>query len=389
MAIAERAAADGATPEQIAGFLAERGITMTPKAGGPPELPKGAPTPVTLPPQTTQSGPPATPVLQAPAPVVKTDAPNAEAAANLLATFESLKDANGKYMGKYTTVEEALRGAGHLANMAKSALRRAEEAEKLSTAQPGTPVAAPPAVVPTAAPAKPFVSPSHANLELAKARLDKVLSKVNESGFDGDSAREYAEATREVAREEARAVAVDAQARETYERETESARWEATNRYMAEKYPESQNVSDDEFNLFLRLNPLLVEAMSALRTNGREARAAELGYTEFVKARGEVPVVPGTPSRAAAERAEEDLNQREQVRKELRDQALRDAGIVHGSAGGSSSAETPGIVGPSQDDINSAATRMRREGEAPGSQSAAEWRHMTIGRFLPPEIFGR
>lgn len=386
--LAERGRANGATEEQISAFLAERGVKYTPPAGGQPVQTEGAPTPVTTTQQTQQSGPPATPQTPPSTPAVKTDASLADKANDVLAQFEALKGPDGKYMGKYNSLFEALNGAGHLANMAKSALARADQLEAQLKAAPGQPIVAPPAAAPAAAPAKPFTPPSHATLELAKARLDKVLSKVNESGFDGDSAREYAEATREVAREEARAVAADAQAREEYERETESRRWAETNRYMAENYPESQNVNDDEFNLFLRMNPLLTDAMSALRVQGRETRAAELGYTEFVKARGSLPVAPGDNSRADAVRTEQDLAERERVRVELRDQALKDAGVVHGSAGGNGAAETPGITGPSQDEINSAAARMRREGEAPGSQSAAEWRHMTIGRFLPPEIFG-
>ena len=389
MAIAKRAADDGASAEDVAAFLNERGIKMTLKPGGQPELPKGAPVATPTPAPVT-SGQPATPVTPAPVVATKTDAPTgSEAAANLLATFESLKDANGLYMGKYKTVDEALRGAGHLANMAKSALRRAEEADARLAALPAQPVAAPPVTAPVTAPAKPFSPPSHAALELAKARLDKVLSKVNESGFDGDSAREYADATSEVARETARAVAEDAKAREQYERDAETARWTAVNTYMAEKYPESQHVNDEEFTLFLKLNPLVTDAMQYHRSNGRETRAAELGYTEFIKARGSLPIAPGDTSRADAVRVEADLAAREEVRKELRDQALKDAGIVHGSAGGNGSVEAPGVTGPSQEEIDAAAARMRREGETPGSQSAAEWRHHVIGRFLPQEIFGR
>lgn len=390
VAIAERARADGATTEQITEFLAGHGVKYTPPASGQPATTEGAPTTVVTPKLTAPNGQPVQQPVTTPAPVVKTDAPNAEAAANLLSAFESLKDANGLYMGKYKTVDEALKGAGHLANMAKDALRRAEAAEtRLTTTPSAATIAAPPAAAPAVAPVSPFVPKSHPALELAKARLDKVLSKVRESGFDGDSAVEYAEATSEVARETSKAVAVDERDRAEHARNAESERWTAVNAFMAEKYPDSQYINDDEFNLFLRMNPLLTDSMQALRATGREVRAAELGYTEFIKARGGVPGAPGTVSRAEAGRVEDDLAAREQVRMELRDKALKDAGIVHGSAGGSSAAETPGIVGPSQDDINAMAAAMRREGEAPGSQSAAQWRHATIGRFLPPEIFGQ
>jgi hypothetical protein len=320
----------------------------------------------------------------------KTDAPdtNSAAAANLLTLFESLKDASGKYMGKYTSIEEALKGAGHLANMAKTALQRAEEASARLTAA-GTVQPTSPAAVPAAAPAiKPFQPASRPTLDAAKARLAGVLAKVTDNGFDGDSAREFAEANREVAREEALAVAEEQRQRDVYAQDVESKKWAAVTSFMTEKYPDSVNVNDDEFSTFLALNPLLTEAMSALRAQGREQRAAELGYTEFVKARSGSLAGPGGMSRAEAERQETALAEREKVRLEERDKALKDAGIVHSSAGGSSAVESPGITGPSQDDINAAAAAMRREGDAPGSPAAARWRHAVIGRFLPPELFG-
>jgi len=389
--IAEKAKKDGATDEQIAEFLAERGVKYTPPASGQPAKTEGAPAPASAPAAPVKDGQPA-PAASAPAPAApaKTDvtSTNDEAAKNVLALFESLKDTNGKYMGKYATLEEALKGAGHLANMAKTALQRAEQAEARLTVTPASSViAAPPAAVPAAAPAKPFVPTSRPGLEAAQARLDKVLSKVNDNGFDGESAKEFAEANRDVAREQALAVAAEQRERDEHARNAESTKWEAVNAYMADKYPDSQHVADDEFNLFLRSNPLLVEAISALRAQGREQRAAELGYTEFTKARSGVAPAGGM-TRAEAEKKEEDLSAREQVRKELRDQALKDAGIVHGSAGGASSVETPGITGPSQDDINSLAAGMRREGDAPGSPAAMRWRQAVIGRFLPPELFG-
>jgi hypothetical protein len=387
--IAERAKKDGATDEQIAAFLAERGVKYTPPAGGQPAKTEGAPAPVATPVTPAQSGQPA-PVTAAPAaaPGAKTDVPaDLAAAQNVLALMESLRDPTSNLiMGKYTSVDEALKGAGHLANMAKTALQRAEQAEARLTAAPAPVVAAPPAAVPAAAPVKPFVPSSRPGLEEATARLEKVLSRVTEDGFSGDSAREFAEANREVAKEQALAVAAEQRERDEHARGAESSRWEAVNAYMAQKYPDSVNVDDAEFGLFLKLNPLLTEAMQALRAQGREQHAAEFGYTEFVRSRGGAPIMGAT--RAEAERKEIDLSAREQVRIEARDAALKDAGIVHGQAGGSSAVETPGITGPSQEDINSMASRMRREGDGVGSAAAAEWRRATIGRFLPPELFG-
>jgi len=388
--IAERARAAGEPEEKIATFLAERGIKYTPPAGGQPARTEGAPAPAATPVVPVQSGQPATVPGQAPAaPAAKTDALDAslEAARNLLNLMESLKGADGLYMGKYPNIAEALKGAGHLANMTKTVMAENDQLKQRLT-NPATASVAPPAAVPAAVPAvKPFVPSSRPELEAAEARLNAVLLRVNEDGFDGKSAKEFAEANREVARQQALAVAAEQRERDEHARTSETVKWNAVNAYMAEKYPNSVNVNDDEFGLFLRSNPLLTEAMSALRAQGREQRAAELGYTEFEKARGGVALV-GDMTRAEAERKELDLSAREQVRKELRDEALKDAGVVHGSAGGSSAVETPGITGPSQDDINAVAARMKREGDAPGSPAAMEWRRMTIGRFLPPELFG-
>lgn len=389
--IAERARAAGEPEEKIATFLAERGIKYTPPAGGPPARTEGAPAPAATPAVPAQSGQPAPASSPAPAaPVAKTDAPdpNLEAARNVLALFEGLKGPDGQYMGKYPSLTEALKGAGHLANMAKTVMKENEQLKSQLTTPPTTVIAAPPVAVPATVSAnKPFVPSSRPELDMAQARLDAVLSRANEDGFDGKSAKEFAEATREVAKQTALAVAAEQRERDEHARKSETAKWESVNAYMAEKYPNSMNVNDDEFGLFLRSNPLLMDAMTALRAQGREQRAAELGYTEFEKARGGVAPAGGM-TRAEAERKEEDLTAREQVRKELREEALKDAGIVHGSAGGSSAVETPGITGPSQDDINAVAERMKREGDAPGSPAAMEWRRMTIGRFLPTDLFG-
>lgn len=388
--IADRARADGATEEQIAGFLEERGVKYTPPAGGQPAKTEGAPAPAA--PAATATGGQPDPTKTTPAPaaqVAKTDASaTAPADQNVLTMFENLRDQNGLIMGKYKTVEDALKGAGHLANMAKQALARAEQAEARLSSVAKPVVADPPAARPAAAPTrKAFVPTSRPELMAARERLDKVLSKTTNDGFDGESAREFAEATREVARQEALSVADEVRQRQEYDARAEEDRFSEVNSYMAEKYPDSQNLDPDEFRLFLNLNPLLTEAMTALRAQGRDTRAAELGYTEFLKSRTGTQTVPGMSS-AEAERKEADLAAREQVRKELRDEALKDAGIVKGSAGGASAVETPGVTGPSQDDINAMANAMKREGEHPGSAAATQWRRAVIGRFLPPELFG-
>lgn len=373
------------TPEQIEAAKAAQ--TTTPPASGQPAKPEGAPASQAMPATPKQDGQPAPAAAAPTSQPAKTDPPaDASAVQNVLSVFESLRDASGLIMGKYRTVEDALKGAGHLANMAKTALQRAEQAEARLTAAPVS--AAPPAAVPAAAPTpRASAPPSRVDAERAQERLDAVLSKViqNDNVWTSDLAREYSTANRELANAEARVVAEENQQREQQTRDAENSKWTAVNEYMRTKYPDSQNF-DEEVGLHVRSNPLLAKAVSALARAGDEVGAAELAWTEFDKSRGG----SGHPTltRAEAENREAELAAREQVRNEHREAALKDAGIVHGSAGGSSSVETPGVTGPSQDDINAYAQAMQREGEAPGSAAAARWRHAVIGRFLPPELFG-
>jgi len=372
---------------EILAAHAARVAAQNPGGNGQPGIPTEAPAVAPAPVAPTQSGQPA-PAPKAPAPVAvaQTDA-SAPAEQNVVALFESLRDpATGLIMGKYKDVPAALKGAGHLASMAKDALARAERAEAALTAAPA-PLATSPAAAPAAAPApRPIIPASRAELDAAQARVDKVLSSLGEDAvLTGESAREYATAVRELAAVQSRVSVEDERRQVQHAQDAETEKWNAVNEYMRTKYPDSVNFND-EVGLHVRLNPLLAETVKVLVAQGRETLAAELAWQEFDKARGG----SGTPnlSRADAERTELDLAAREQVRKEARDQALKDAGIIHGSAGGNSSLEAPGITGPSQDDINKYADGMRREGDAPGSSSAARWRHAVIGRFLPPELFG-
>jgi hypothetical protein len=232
-----------------------------------------------------------------------------------------------------------------------------------------------------------FTPTSRVDVDAAQEYLDAVLLRVTENGgvLDAESARALSKATRELSRTEATAVAEDGRRATAHAASVDQDKWNGVNEYMTNKYPDSATFAE-EVGLHTRSNPLLAEAVMALVAQGREQRAAELAWTEFDKSRG--GSVTPTLSRAEAEIKELDLAAREQVRKEARDAALKDAGIVHGSAGGSSSVETPGVTGPSQEDISRYADQMRREGEAPGSSAAARWRHAVIGRHLPPELFG-
>lgn len=377
------------SPEMIAAYKASQEKNSPPVAGQPAPG-TGAPAASPAPAAPPASGQPAAPVAASPAPTVaKTDAPpDLAAAQNLLGVMESLRDANGLIMGKYKTVDDALKGAGHLANMAKSALGRAEAADAALRAAAPAPLATPPAAAPAAVPvSKPFVPASRPELEAARANLDLVLSKIAEDGgiLSGDHAKSLSAAQRELSKQEARALVDEDRERSQHATSSETEKWSAISAYMDSKYPEAKNFTD-EVGLFVRSNPLLAEAIDALVAQGRDQRAIELSWIEYDKSRGG----SGLPnmSRAEAEVKEADLQAREQVRKELRDAALKDAGIVQGSAGGAGVHENVGSAGSSQDEINAYADGMRRTGEALGGVDAARWRHAVIGRFLPPGLFG-
>lgn len=349
---------------------------------------EGAPAPALAPAAAPQGGLPATAAPAAPATAApaKADAP----APDLNTLFESLRDpATGKIMGKYDNIEQALKGAGHLATMAKTSFQQRdaalEEAKRLR--EENEQLRRSPGASPAPAPSHTAVpSASRAEVERAQAAYDAVLSDVAQNGgvLDEENSKRLAKANSELVQVMARAAAEEVSTSRDSVTRAEQEKWDRVDAYMRDKYPESMNFTD-EMGLHIRANPLLQSAVNALAAQGKEIEATELAWQDFDKVRlgGQAASL-----RAEAETKEIELSAREQVRKEAVERARADAGIVHGSPGGGGVHERPDAGGLSREQIAAMGDAMRMHGEAPGTPAAAAWREATIGRFLDPAIFG-
>lgn len=367
------------------------GSPPPPDYSGQPTPTEGAPTPAQTPALAPgQAGQPTpTPGVQ-PQPVapVKADAPTQPQ--DVVALFESLRDPkNGLIMGKYPDVAAALKGAGHLANMAKQAFTERDQAlTQLSTLTTATVTARPsPVASPASAPAvSATVAASRVAKERAQAKLDGVLSSVEENGnvLDTETLKALGKAQAELAE-----AAADLKVQETlYQRDSaqdgERQRWNAVDTHMRDNFPDSLNHAD-EIGLHIQSDPLLQEAVGALVASGKEIQASVLAWKSYERS-----VLDGSAAvvMTNAKEKEADLAAKEQVRQELLTQARKDAGVVQGSAGGQGIHESTGVGAPSQGELDAVMARMRLEGDAPGSPAAMKFRHMIIGRHLDPTIFG-
>lgn len=354
----------------------------TPPAEGAPAADPSKPSPA-------QGGQPApeAPAKPGVVPPAKADAPaSSEPGFNI----EDFKDPEtGKYFGKYDSATEALKGLGHLAQMAKTsfsqrdtalaeAARLRDENEKLRTQPAASPAASPNTVT---------ISPAaRAEADRARATYDQVLAKVVEEGgvLDEDSAKRLSEAQRDLSRTEARLAAEETLASRENAKREDQEKWEKVDVYMKEHHPDSLTFAD-EIGLFIQSNPLLQEAVSALVAQGKEIKASELAWTSYSQDRG---MTNAAEIRAKAAEKEAELAAKGQVRSELVEAARADAGVVTGSAGGQGIHQKTGTSGPSREEIAQAAAEMSRTGEAPGTPAAARFRDLIIGRFLDPAVFG-
>lgn len=343
-------------------------LSPTPPAGQPGS--EGAPG------QTAANGgPPATPAGEKP----KTDAPTHD---DLIASFEALRDPEtGLIERKYATVQEAIKGRVHLNQMASKAFAQRDDAlRKLAEAtQPAVSAQSPaPSPQPVA-----VHQPSVA-VQQAKARLAQVQARIkeNEGILSDNLSEDFVSANTALAEalaDDRVSAALEARSRAT-DAETES--WNAVDRDMRAKYPESVRFAD-EVSLLVQSDPVLGAAVSALLAQGKRLEATELSWQTYERvARDSVAAT----QRKADENLEADLTERDTVRKELRDKALKDAGVVTGSAGGTGAHENQNAALGRRESIDSAASAMRREGNAPGSQAAAAWRRLVIP--LDESIFG-
>jgi hypothetical protein len=314
----------------------------------------------------------------------KADAPRSLAEIDI----ESFKDpVTGKYGGKYDSPAEFIRGIGHAVQMAKQSYSQRDAAveeaarlrNELQIARQTSPAGSPAAV--SSLPES--VASSRALADKAKATYDAVLAKVVEEGglLDGDSSTSLSAAQRELSRAEARLAVEESMLQRDGAVSAEQKKWNAVNEFMEKTHPESLQFAD-EIGLYVQSEPLVQEAITALVAQGKEQKAAELAWQQFDSARKSGALAA---SHAAAETTEVQLLAADQVRKEAVEQARKDAGISGTSATG---VHERTDVGPSQDEINAAADAMRAYGTQPGNPAAARWRALTIGKTLPPELFG-
>ncbi len=386
----EQTAADAALIQHLIKTVVEPEViepmTAIGWSHGTPPPPRALPDNPEVTPEHQAPAPPvASPEARQPAPVVspaaapvagepKKDAP---VGADPLAFLEEMKDPKtGLYGGKYKTREEFVKGVGHVVQMAKTAFSKTDVAEQEAARlraenetlrrTPAAPAAAPmpaPVVAPQAAP-------------ISSAKLDKVLASLEAEGgiLDKENLTNLVEGLREVLGAEAAQAAENRISAREAEKKAENDRWQAVDEHMQQAHPDSLAYSN-EIGLYVRSTPLVAAAVGAMVKSGNLNEAAELSWEMFRMAhQGMSP----TEVKAASAEATAKLEAGDQVRREAVDAARKDAGVASSAATGVH--ETPGVVGPSQEEIDQAAAEMR-------AGDGTRWRALTIGKTLTDPIF--
>lgn len=349
---------------------------LAPKSDNP--TPEAAPQPVAAATTTGTPDNPAKPVTSAPA-------PKGEAVADALKAagidLESIKDANGKYLGKYNSPQEFVKGVGNVVNMAKAAFTQNEAlAKEVNELRARSAV---PATSPTPSPgvAQSTLTDAAASLAAApvkSAKLAKVLAKITEEGglLDAENTAALLDGISDQSRLEAAQIVderLDARAKA---RDEQDKAWEAVEVFMKNTYPRSVDFVD-EMGLYVRANPVLAKAVSALSAQGDHIGATALAWETFERTLPP-PDDPNAEERAAAERREAEGAAKEQVRREAVEQARRDAGVSSTSVTGThENTET----GASAAEVADAAREMNATG------LGHRWRALTIGKDLTGPYF--
>lgn len=137
--------------------------------------------------------------------------------------------------------------------------------------------------------------------------------------------------------------------------------------YMADKYGDQWSKNKPEVELYVQSDPALNAMVNAARAKGEFATANEFAFLRYQDARGR--------------HTEEALKANNEVRKELVDQARKDAGIVGAQRRGEGrDSDKKGEGGMS------AARFERLKEDARAGYSTKLWGE-TIGRSLPDEMF--
>jgi hypothetical protein len=293
-----------------------------------------------------------------------------------------MKDpSTGLYGGKYKTREEFIRGVGHVVQMAKGAYSQADlarqEADRLraENAQLRTQPAPSPGAAPQPAPA---VTASQAVAPIRSAKLDAVLSKLKDEGgiLDEESLNALVAGLSEVAVAQATQAAENRVAERESAKQAEDAKWRTVDEHMRTVAPDSLAYSN-EIGLYVQSTPLVAAAVGSMIQGGKLNEAAELAWTMFKSAHEGMSV---EQINAATTQKQLELEAGDQVRREAVEKARRDAGVITSVATGVH--ETPGAVGPTQEEIDQAAAEM-------AAGDGTRWRALTIGRTLTDPIFDR
>lgn len=349
-----------------------------PDYSGQPTTPEGAPTPAPAPVATT------IPAGTTPAPVSAAvlQAGEQKTTPTSVLDLEQFRDpSTGKYFGKYDSQEQALKGVGHVVQMAKSAFTRNSELEVELAKLRG--VGSTPSVQPIASPAVVQLTTQEAtpaSMVLPKSpKLEKVLSDLVENGgvLDADNIK----ALMDGISDQSTLVAEHAAGRVIETRDSaaskDKAEWDKVDEFMRTNHPNALNFAD-EMGLMVQSNPLLAAGVAAKIAQGDRIGAAEEVWKMFSTSQG---LQDAVEARKVAETEEIRLAAADAVRREATEQARRDAGVHGSSATGVH--ETQGGIGPSPEQVAQAGAEMMSSG------LGQRWREMTIGRTLTDPLFNR
>jgi ribosomal protein S19E (S16A) len=231
--------------------------------------------------------------------------------------------------GKWKDGEEAKKGYFHALNLAKSALAE-RDALKAQLGQPPSP---------------------RAEMPAQREEQRDAIKQLEDYGVPSEV----------IGR------AIDERARATLmEILTPMATQMQAETYMADKYGDQWSKNKPEVELFIQSDPILNAQVNAARAKGEFSIANEFAFLRYKDDRGA--------------RTEEALKANDEVRKEIVDQARKDAGIV-----GSKRAEGRDSDKKAEGGVTAARFEKMKENARAGYSNEL-WRE-TIGRSLPDEMF--
>jgi hypothetical protein len=296
--------------------------------------------------------------------------------------WESVKAANGLYLGKYKTKAEAVRGVAHTVAMAKVAFTRSEEIERRNAdlAREVQELRARPAVAQIAAPQAPVQpAPSRGQEDAPSPVLATVLAKIQDGEtLNAEDLLNVVKADRESYLGEARKAAREEFDARKAEAEALSERWGKVEAHMAEKFPDSVNFTD-ELALYVKTHPMIAAGVNALIAQDRHEEAMEEAWGMYARDHKIAPAfVPAPATKENVER-EIQLDAADQVRREAVDAARRDAGII--GAAGARGVHENANTGASQGEYDEAVALMN-------AGDGRKWRALVFGDALNHPIFG-